>query len=331
VNQSLSLPAFISLALILDVLTGILSAPSIVATMIASRAMSPRNALLLSTLAELIGPFLFGVAVANVIGSEMVEQTHLTPIVLYAGLCSTIFWMLFSYYLRIPSSSTHALIGGMIGAVIAGAGPSAVHSGGLFKVVASLTLSMPLGLLGGFLMVRFSYWLTRNASPKVNQRFNQGQLLASFGLGMAIGTSSAQNIMGIIVLGLVMTGYLPHFVVPVWVIAISAVALALGNLLGGMRMIKSIGARFFQIKPIHGFSAETASAGIIIISTILGGVVSTTHLTNLSIIGAGAGERLSIVRWRFVKSVVIAWVLTIPMTALLAALLFGLLNWISNV
>jgi inorganic phosphate transporter, PiT family len=316
-----ALSLIILLAFILDVMTGILSAPSIVATMIASRAMSPRKALLLSTLAELIGPFLFGVAVANAIGSGVIDTMRITPPVLYAALSAAIGWMLFSWYVRIPSSSSHALVGGLVGAVVAALGPSAVQGPGFLKVVASLTLTLPLGVLGGYLMVRLCYWLVKNASPRINERFNQGQLLASFGLGMAIGTNSAQHAMGIIALGLVMTGFTPRFEVPTWVIAVSAVGLALGNLMGGMRLIRTIGAKFFQIRPIHGFSAEAASAALIIVSSLLGGVVSTTHLTSLSVIGAGAAERVSMVRWGFVQNVVIAWLLTIPTTAILGGLI----------
>jgi inorganic phosphate transporter, PiT family len=326
VDNLTAIALIIFLALVLDVLTGILSAPSIVATMIASRAMSPRRALLWSTLAELIGPFLFGVAVANVIGSGVIDTARITPPVLYAALCASIAWMLLSWYLCIPSSSSHALIGGLVGSVFTALGPSAIQGSGFLKVVGSLTLTLPLGVLGGYLMVRLCYWLSKNSSPHINAQFNRGQLLASFGLGMAIGTNSAQHAMGIMALGLVMTGFAPHFEIPLWVIVASAVGLALGNLMGGMRLIRTIGARFFQIRPIHGFSAEAASATLIIVSSLLGGVVSTTHLTSLSVIGAGAAERVSMVRWGFVQNVLIAWVLTIPITAILGGSLYVLMR-----
>jgi inorganic phosphate transporter, PiT family len=326
VDNLIALALIVALALILDVVTGVLSAPSIVATMIASRAMSPRKALLWSTLAELIGPFLFGVAVANVIGSSVIDTQQITPPVLFAALCATIIWLLISWYVRIPNSSSHALVGGMVGSVFAALGPSAIHGSGFLRVVGSLTLTLPLGIVGGYVMVRLCYLLAKNASPRINDRFNQGQLLASFGLGMAIGTNSAQHAMGIIALGLVMTGFTPHFEVPLWVIGVSALGLALGNLMGGMRLIRTIGAKFFQVRPIHGFSAETASATLIIASSLLGGVVSTTHLTSLSVIGAGAAERVSMVRWGFVQNVLIAWMLTIPITALLGGALYLLLR-----
>ncbi len=313
---------FIGLALALDVLMGVLSAPSIVATMIASRAMGPHKALLLSTVAELIGPFVFGVAVANVIGSQVIDINRVTPVTIQAVLVSALVWHLLSYYLKVPTSSSHALIGGMVGAVLVAAGPAAIHGDGLLKVLLSLTLTAPLGMVGGFLMVRFCYWLARNATPRVNHTFNQGQLVVSFGLGLAIGTNEAQRVMGLIGLGLVLSKATDHFEIPSWVVAVSALALALGNLLGGMRVIRTVGMKFFPIRPIHGFGAEAASAVIIAISSMLGGLVSTTHLTNLSVIGAGAAERLSIVRWGFVRYVVTAWLFTIPVTAILGGLIF---------
>lgn len=325
-NNPTDLLIFIALALTLDVLIGVLTAPSIVATMIASRAMGPQRALLLSTIAELIGPFLFGVAVASVIGSQVIDVERVTPMTLHAVLASALVWHLLAYYLRIPTSSSHALIGGMVGAVVAAAGPGAIHGSGLLKVLASLILTAPLGLVGGFLMVRFCYWLARNATPKVNHTFNQGQLVVSFGLGLAIGTNEAQRTMGLIALGLVLTKSTDHFEIPPWVIAISALGLALGNLVGGMRIIRTVGMKFFPIRPIHGFSAETASALIIGVSSLLGGIVSTSHLTNLSVIGAGAAERLSMVRWGFVRYLVIAWLFTIPVTAVLGGLIFELLR-----
>ncbi len=328
-NRLFMVAPLIALVSIQGILTGIFGAPSIVSTMIASRAMSPKRALVLSTVAQLLGPFLFGVAVAGVIGSEVVDTQGLTPLVLYASLSATIFWMVFSWYVRIPCSSTHALVGGLVGSVIAGAGPSAIHSAGLLKVLASLILTAPLGILGGFLMVRLCYFFTQNATPRINYRFNQGQLVASLGLGLAIGSINAQNAMGMMALGLVLTGNLPRFFVPTWVIVLCAGGLALGNLIGGMRLVHTVGAKFFQVRPIHGFSAELASALIISVSSLIGGNVSATHVTTLSVVGAGAAERLSMVRWGFVQHVLLTWVLTIPVTATLAGLLYSLFYQIS--
>jgi PiT family inorganic phosphate transporter len=309
-----------------DILTGIFGAPSIVATMIASRAMEPRRAIYLSTIAQLIGPLLFGVAVASTIGSEVVDSDGVTPAVLEAALASTVFWMLFSWYFRIPSSSTHALMGGLVGAVLAALGPDAIRSAGLLKVLVSLTLTVPLGIIGGFVATNLCYWLARNAKPQVNERFNYGQLLMSVMLGCVIGSANAQNVMGITTLGLVAAGLLPRFEVPLWVMIGSAACLAVGNLIGGMRIMHSVGAKFFRIRPIHGFSAELSSTAIILASALLGGNVSTTHVTSMSIIGAGAAERISMVRWGFVRKVLMTWVFTIPGTAICAAVFYKALN-----
>lgn len=314
------------LAAVQDVLTGLFGAPSIVATMIASRAMSPRRAIYLSTVAQLIGPLLFGVAVASTIGDEVVDASGITPAVLDAALGATVFWMVFSWYFRIPSSSTHALVGGLLGAVIAASGTGAIQTPGLVKIFLSLTLTAPLGILGGYVVTRLCYRLARGASPQINRWFNQGQWWVSLILGFVIGSNNAQNAMGITTLGLVAAGTLPRFEVPLWVIVGSAVCLALGNLIGGMRLMRSVGMQFFRIRPIHGFGAEVASTLIILVSSLIGGNVSTTHVTSMSIIGAGTADRISMIRWGFVEKVLLTWIVTIPSTALVAALVYAALN-----
>jgi inorganic phosphate transporter, PiT family len=301
------------LTIIQDILIGIFSAPGIIATMIASRAMSPRKALLLSTITQLIGPLAFGVTVAHVIGSEVFNTRVVTSSVLLVALSATIVWMIISWYLHVPSSSTHALLGGLLGSVLVAAGPSAIYSSGLLKILISLAITAPLAMLGGFLVVRASYWLVQNASPRINDRFIQGQWLTSIGLGLVIGSINAQNVMGMMTLGLVLTGFLPQFEVPNWVIGLSALGLAFGNLIGGTRLIKTVGAKF---------SAQVASAVIIGIALRLGGNVSATHVTSLAVVGAGAAERLSMVRWGFVQNVLITWLVTIPFTALLGGLVY---------
>lgn len=317
-----SLPAlipFLTLVAIQDILTGIFGAPGVISTLVASRAMTPRRALFLSTVTQFLGPFVFGVAVASVIGSEVVESHALTPVALYAALSSTVFWMLLSWLLRIPSSSTHALIGGLVGAVIAALGPGAIHSSGLLKILLSLTLTAPLGIIGGYAMMHGAERLWKRArTRRRDRRFNKGQFVTSLFLGMAIGSSNAQNAMGITALGLLATGFLPKFEVPVWVIIGSAGCLALGNLVGGTRLVRSVGEEFCAIRPIHGFSAGISSTLIIGVSSLIGGGVSTTHVTSMSIIGAGAAEDRNAVRWKFVRRVLLVWVLTIPTTMLLA-------------
>ena len=316
----------VGLAFIQDFLTGMFGAPSIIATMIASRAMGLRRALLLSTVTQFVGVFLFGSAVAVTVGASVVKADQLTPLALYAALGGTVLWMLFSRSLDIPTSSTHTLIGGLVGAAFAARGAAAIDGPGLLRLLVVLIGTAPLGLIGGFVAVRLIYWLGRLASPNINRRLNQGQWIVSTVLGLAIGSNNGQNTMGMIALSLLLTGVAPTFSVPFWAVFLSALGLALGNLLGGTRLTRSIGARFFQIRPIHGFSAEVSSALIIAISSWLGGDVSTTHVTNLAIVGAGAGERLSMVRWGFVQHVLLTWLLTIPATAVLSAFAYWFLH-----
>lgn len=299
-----------------DTLTGVFGAPSIVATMIASKAMAPRRAILLSTCAQLIGPCVFGVAVATSIGSEVIDPRAITPAIILAALGATVVWMLAAWFWRIPCSSTHALVGGLVGAGFAGLGPSAIHQSGLLKIVLGLTLTAPLGILVGFGIARLCRLLTR--LQHADRHFNRGQFVVALFLGLAVGSNNAQNAMGITVLGLMSTGFLPKFMVPLWVIVGSGVCLALGNFVGGMRLMRSVGTQFVEVRPLHGFSAEMSSTLIIIASSLVGGDVSTTHVTSMSIVGAGASESIRAVQWRFVKRVLLTWVLTIPLTAILA-------------
>jgi inorganic phosphate transporter, PiT family len=326
-NLNALIPLLILVA-VQDILTGIFGAPSIVATMIATDAMTPRRAIILSTLAQLVGPFLFGIAVASAVGSEVVEVKGITPMILCAALSATVYWMILSWRFSIPSSSTHALIGGLVGAVVVALGPSAIHANGLFKILLGLSLTAPLGFLGGFLVTRICRWLVRSSTPRADRQFNRGQYVASLFLGLAIGSNNAQNAMGITALGLVATGVLPSFEVPVWVIVVSAVCLAMGNLVGGMRLIRSVGSQFFPIRPVHGFGAEVSSVAVITVSAIVGGNVSTTHVTSMSIIGAGSAERLSMIQWSFVRKVLFTWAVTIPTTALLAGLFYVAFHFI---
>ncbi|MCC6615350.1 MAG: inorganic phosphate transporter [Anaerolineae bacterium] len=316
----------LGLIAIQDILTGVFGAPSTVATALASHALGTRQAILLSTVSQFVGPFLFGVAVATAVGSEVVSLTAMTAPALCAALASTVIWMIVAWYWRIPSSSTHALIGGLLGAALAVGGPMAIHLNGLFKILISLTLTAPLGIAGGFVVNRLCYALASTAHPSINLIFNRGQIIASVFLGLTIGSNNAQNAMGVAVLSLVATGKLRSFAVPAWVVIASATLLALGNLAGGMRVMRSVSVGFFRIRPIHGLSAELSSAAIIATSSLLGGDVSTTHVTNMSIIGAGAGERLAMVRWGFVQRVLLTWIITIPVTGLLAAILYILLR-----
>jgi PiT family inorganic phosphate transporter len=316
----------IALALIFDFLNGLHDSSNIVATMISSRAIGPRRALSITAVAEAAGPFLFGVAVARAIGSEIVADAAVTLPALIAALVAAIGWNLFTWFFGIPSSSSHALIGGIAGAAVAGLGLNALKWAGLGKVLLALLISPPLGLLVGFLLMKTILFLARGATPRVNTLFKRGQLVTALALALSHGTNDAQKTMGIITLGLVTAGALPAFEVPTWVIAISAGAIALGTSLGGWRLIRTLGAKFYTIRPVHGFTAQAASASIILGAALLGGPVSTTQVVASSILGVGGAERLSKVRWSVVGQIGSAWLLTIPMSALLAAAVYAVIH-----
>jgi PiT family inorganic phosphate transporter len=316
--------ALIVLAVIFDFLNGFHDSSNIVATMISSRAFRPRVALGVTALAEFTGPFIFGVAVAKTIGHDIVEPGTITVAVIMAALLSAILWNLLTWYLGIPSSSSHALIGGIIGAVAVGAGLEAIQLSGLQKVLLALFISPIIGLMAGFLFTKLVFFLARGASPRINWFFKRSQIVTAVALGLSHGTNDAQKTMGVIALGLVTAGYLADFYVPTWVIALSAGAIALGTALGGWRLIKTLGGKFYKIRPVHGFSSQVTSAGVILGASLVGGPVSTTQVVSSSIMGVGSAERLSKVRWGVAGNIAVAWIVTIPATALVAAGLYWL-------
>ncbi|NLF14660.1 MAG: inorganic phosphate transporter [Anaerolineaceae bacterium] len=312
----------IAIALVFDFLNGLHDSSNIVATMISSRALSPQKALGITAVAEFAGPFLFGVAVATTIGSEVVDPAAISSAVIIAALASAISWNLLTWYFGWPSSTSHALIGGLIGAVAMAAGLGTVEFAGLQKVLIALFLSPVLGLVVGFLVLKLLYFLSRGASPKVNTVFRRAQLATSLALALSASAIDAQKTMGIIAMAMVSTGYATEFHVPWWVIAMSASAIALGTATGGWRLIKTLGGKFYKIRPIHAFGSQLTSAGIILGAALLGGPVSTTQVVSSAIMGAGSADRVSKVRWTVARDIAVAWILTIPIAALLAAVLY---------
>jgi len=314
--------AIIAIALLFDFLNGLHDSSNIVATMISSRALSPQKALGITAVAEFAGPFLFGVAVATTIGSEVVDPAAISSAVIVAALASAIAWNLLTWYFGWPSSTSHALIGGLIGAVAMASGFDTVKMIGLEKVLIALFLSPVLGLFLGFLMLKLIYFLARGATPKVNSVFRRAQVGTALALALSHGTNDAQKTMGIIAMAMVTTGYVTDFRVPWWVIAMSAGAIALGTATGGWRLIKTLGGRFYKIRPIHAFGSQLTSASIILGAALLGGPVSTTQVVSSAIMGAGSADRVSKVRWTVARDIAVAWVLTIPIAALMAAVLY---------
>jgi len=309
-------------SVIFDFLNGFHDSSNVVATVISSRAMSPRRALYMAATAHFAAPFIFGVAVATTVGKGVISPSAISPAVILGAVLSAIIWNILTWWLGIPSSSSHALIGGLLGASILAEGFGVVHLDGLTKVLLALFLSPLIGLLAGYLLMRLLLVISRNMSPGVSNVYKRLQILTSLSLALSHGTNDAQKTMGIITMGLVSTGYQETFHVPTWVIALSAAAIALGTALGGWRLIRTLGGRIYKIRPIHGFTSQAASAGVILGAALLGGPVSTTQVVGSAIMGAGAAERISKVRWNVGGEMLITWVLTIPATAAVAALLY---------
>ena len=314
------------IALTFDFFNGLHDSSNVVATVISTRALSPRRALWMAAIANGIGPLVFGVAVATTIGDEVVVAEAVTLPVVYAALLSAISWNVITLILGIPSSTSHALIGGLMGAVWAGFGFDHLEPIGLTKILMALFFSPIIGMLSGYIIVKLSLFLARGATPHVNIWFKRGQLLTAATLALAHGSNDAQKTMGIITLGLVATGDLNSFTVPTWVILASASAIALGTLFGGWSLIRTLGGKFYRVRPIHGFSAQTASSAVILGAALLGGPVSTTHVVSSAIVGAGSAERVQKVRWGVVNNIFYSWLLTIPAAGALGGLIYLVLD-----
>lgn len=315
----------IILALFFNFLNGFHDSSNIVATIIFSRALSPRAALWLIAVAESLGPFIFGVAVAKAIGEGIVNPTSITNEVILAALLSAILWNLLTWLLGIPSSSSHALIGGLVGAVTVSVGYSFLVLPGIARILTALFVSPFIGLAAGFLITRLVYFLSRGASMKINWFFKKAQILTGIGLALSHGANDAQKTMGIITMGLIINRVQTEFTVPLWVVALSSLAMAFGTVLGGWRLIHTLGAKFFKIRPVHGLCTQLASAGVIMGAALVGGPVSTTQVVSSAIMGVGSADRLNKVRWGVAGSIATAWLLTIPITALLSAGIYWLI------
>jgi inorganic phosphate transporter, PiT family len=316
----------IGLALVFDFLNGVHDSSNIVATMISSRAIRPQIALFITAIAEFSGPFIFGVAVANTIGHEIVASEQLNMVIIIAALLSAIIWNVVTWLLGIPSSSSHALIGGLMGSVALGAGFGAIEMAGVWKVLLTLFLSPIIGFFAGMIVANIVYILSWKATPKVNGVFKKLQIITSLGLALSHGTNDAQKTMGIITLGLLISGKITSFAVPFWVVVVCASAIALGTSVGGWQLIKTLGSKFYKIRPVHGFASQITSAAVILSASLFGGPVSTTQVVSTAIMGVGAAERMSKVRWGVAGEIASAWLFTIPTTAILGAGIYWLLS-----
>lgn len=325
-NYSVWIVMIVVVALAFDLLNGLNDSADITATIISSRSLRARTALIIAAFAGFAGPFIFGVAVARTIGGGIAMHQYITIEALMAGLIGACIWSIVTLKYGIPSSSSHALIGGLIGAVIISSGFGALQLKSLLLIYLILFLSPIAGLFAGWLAIKLIRRLLKNATPRTNYFFKWGQIPTAIALSAGNGANDAQKTMGIITLALIITGYQQDFFVPVWVIIACAGTKFLGSLFGGWRTIKLIGTKFYKIKPLHSFTSQLASASVIITASLIGGPVSTTQVVSMSVIGAGAGERLSKVRWLVVREIFLSWILTIPVTAILSMLIYLLMQ-----
>ena len=315
------LVAFIILvALVFDFLNGFHDSANSIATIVSTRVLTPRKAVLWAAFFNLIAAFLFDVHVAKTIGKGLIELSAVNEYVILAGLIGAITWNLITWYFGIPSSSSHALMGGYAGAAISHAGFGAILYHGWIKTLLFIVIAPVMGMLMGFILMATVMWIFhKRRGSDVNRRFRRLQLISAAAYSIGHGTNDAQKTMGVITGLLVASGVLATFEVPYWVIISSHLAIAAGTLFGGWRIVKTVGQKITKLKPAGGFSAETAGAITLLVTAFSGIAVSTTHTISGAIMGVGATRRASAVRWGLAGNIVIAWILTIPASALVGA------------
>jgi PiT family inorganic phosphate transporter len=319
----------IAVALTFDYTNGFHDTANAIATSVSTHALSPRIAVLLSAGLNLVGAFL-NTKVADTIGGLVSERILLVAIL--SGLVGAIAWNLLTWYYGIPSSSSHALIGGILGAALLSIGPGAVKWITVEKAFAALVTSPVVGLLLAFAVMLALLWIFRRAAPgPLNGAFRWMQVLSASFMSFSHGGNDAQKTMGVITLALVTYGAIPKFEVPLWVIGAAAASMALGTYSGGWRIIRTMGTRIIKLDPIHGFAAEVTASSLITAATHFGLPVSTTHTISGAIMGVGATRRLNAVRWGVAGNIVAAWLITIPASAAVASAVFAILHWILGI
>ncbi|HSM38826.1 MAG TPA: inorganic phosphate transporter [Candidatus Limnocylindrales bacterium] len=319
--------AVLALAVIFDYINGFHDTANAIATSVSTRALKPSWAIGMSAAANFVGA-LTGTEVAKTVGAGLVQPQAEGQLVVAAALVGAIFWNLFTWRLGIPSSSSHALIGGLLGSSAAAAGLGSWQLEGiLVKVVVPLVSSSIIGFLLGLTLMIVIFNLFRRANPHfMNDTFRRLQVVSAGYMAFSHGSNDAQKTMGIMTLALVTAGVLPEFKVPLWVILIAATAISLGTAAGGWRIIKTMGTKVVKLDPVHGFAAETTAATIIFGASHFGMPVSTTHVISSAIMGTGASDRFKSVRWGVARNIGIAWVLTIPASGIAAALAYIVLS-----
>jgi PiT family inorganic phosphate transporter len=325
--------ATIVIVLIFDYTNGFHDASNIIGTIIASRAMTPIQSVIIVATFEFLGPLLGGTAVANTIG-KFITLGDVPPMIstsiIFAGMFGAIFWNLLTWWIGLPSSSSHALVGGLAGAVMLSVGSDHVVWGfqtlmttgkldGVTKVVASLILSPIIGFWAGFLIHKIMGLLLRPASPRVNKVLKGSQFLTAAGLSFSHGANDAQKSMGIVTLVLLLSGQITEFVVPFWVILACAIAITCGILSGGWRIVRTVGFGIYKVRPMHALDTQLTAATVILTASVIGAPVSTTHVVSTAIMGIGSADAPKKVRWAKAKEIVSTWLITIPSAGLVSA------------
>ena len=311
----------IIVALVFDFINGFHDAANSIATVVSTRVLTPLQAVVWAAFFNFVAAFGFGVSVARTVGKGVVDTNVVDQWVILAGLVGAIVWDLLTWHWGLPTSSSHALIGGFAGAAVTKAGFGALVTAGLVKIGVFMILAPVIGLVVGFAMMLLTLRTFRRETPgRVDRIFRKGQLLSAAAYSLGHGTNDAQKTMGIIAVLLFTTGHLgPEFYVPFWVVLAAHAALGLGTMFGGWRIVKTMGMRITKLRPVGGFCAETAGA-VTLIGTALAGIpVSTTHTITGAIMGVGATQRFSAVRWGVAGNIIWAWILTIPASAVVAA------------
>jgi PiT family inorganic phosphate transporter len=326
---TLLLVAVVVLAVFFDYINGFHDTANAIATSVATRALHPRQAIVMAAAFNFIGAFA-GTAVAKTIGSGLVQEATTTQTVVIAALLGAITWNLVTWLLGLPSSSSHALIGGLLGATLVAAGTGAYKVDGIVgKVLVPMIVSPLLGFIGAFTLMLSIYWVFRRARRRpLGRAFKRIQVLSAGFMAFSHGSNDAQKTMGIITLALFTAGVIPDVSVPVWVIVTSATALSLGTAIGGWRIMRTMGRRVVDLEPVHGFAAETTSATILFAAAQFGIPVSTTHVISSAIMGVGTSRGARGVRWGVARDILVAWVLTLPAAGAVAALAWIALNFV---
>jgi PiT family inorganic phosphate transporter len=311
----------IIVALVFDYVNGFNDSANAIATCISTRALSIRSAVIMAAVLNLVGA-LISTKVATTIGKDIINVESINQIAIFSGISAAIAWGVITWYFAIPSSSTHALIGGIVGASVASAGFSALYWPGIKIIILALLLSPIIGIMIGFLLMIALLWIVRGFPPdKLNKNFRALQIVSAAFTAFSHGTADAQKSMGVITMALVSYGALNNFYVPWLVMIACAVAMALGTAMGGWRIIKTVGKDFVKLQPIHGFCVQTSAAGVILSATAFGFPTSTSHIVTSAILGVGLSKRLSAINWKIAKNIFWAWILTIPAAGIIAFLL----------